>query len=154
MTLGGSDTVWTLGPGKHATNLRPHVWIHVFHNLWLTESQLTRQLPWLTWGVSESLFCSRPRRQLVSPQGFPLNADWHYPPLPPNLPISPWARYRESDDDVLEQLLQERRRQETGTKVPANTLAKIQKCGQIHTLKHMNYMFGKPGLANGKIVVK
>lgn len=55
---------------------------------------------------------TRPRRQLVSPRGFSLNSVWHSPPLHPSLPISPWARYGESDDGVLEQLLQGRLRQQ------------------------------------------
>lgn len=65
-----------------------------------------------------------PCRQLVSLQGFSLNTEWLSPPSPPNLPISPRARYGESDDDVLEQLLQGRFRQEKGAKPPppANVL--------------------------------
>lgn len=54
---------------------------------------------------------SRPCRQLVSLQGSPLNTEQHFPSSQPSLPISPWARYGESDDDVLEQLLQARLRQ-------------------------------------------
>lgn len=66
------------------------------------ETPLTRTLH-LSLRMSASHTC--PCRQLVSLQGFSLNTEWHSPPLPPSLPISPCARYGESDDDVLAQLL-------------------------------------------------
>lgn len=46
-------------------------------------------------------------------------------PSPPNLPISAWARYGESDDDVLEQLLQGQLRQEMGAKLPRQRAKRI-----------------------------
>lgn len=82
-----------------------------------------RTLHRLTWGVSESGAHTCPCRQLVSLQGFSLSTERHSP----SLPTSPWARYGESDDGVLEQLLQGRLRQEMGSQAsPANVLKESQ----------------------------
>lgn len=95
-----------------------------------------------------------PCRQLVSLRGFSLNGERHRPPLPPNLPISPCARYGESDDDVLEQLLQGRRRQDTGSEPSAKLLAERyleiypRACPQVHEILSRTHTFGNYILHN------
>lgn len=74
----------------------------------------------LTWGVSESLALTRSHvDSLCHCRVFPSAPSGTPRPHPhrPNLPISPWARYGESDDDVLEQMLQGRLCQEMGAKL-------------------------------------